>query len=258
MGHIRLGRIPKTKKWAALFDSFQETELSAERVASAVLSASEGEIESSKGDETLSHCFWLLCRIVTASRSADFVDELAKVGIQVNDTTSGLAFLQRTSQALGNNIQTRFRQSVFSRMAESSFRDVLTANILEQSRTLFGSNLQDVQLACRSISTTKQFGQLAREFFSNYISQIISYAVDKEISNYVGPQKLFASSEESLDFNQQIESYCYQSARVVEEFAGGWLSKHNWERGNEIPESDVVGFTAYALEKLQMDLRKAS
>ncbi len=53
------------------------------------------------------------------------------------------------------------------------------------------------------------------------------------------------------------QSYCTETAKIVEEFAAGWFSKHNWESNNNISEETTAAFTAYAFEKIQMELREA-
>jgi hypothetical protein len=100
------------------------------------------------------------------------------------------------------------------------------------------------------------FGRVAREFFATFMSRTIRYVTDKEISNHVGTTEPMASSEQVLRFEEALNRHCHETAKIVEEFAAGWFSKHNWESNNDISEKAAAGFTAYALEKLQMDLRE--
>jgi len=257
MGHIRLGRIPKTRTWASLFDALGSETASPRNVAASVVSATTGALERGKGDAALTYCFWLLARIATAARSDDFASELEGLGLRLQDGSSALALVQQAAHAAGQELRRRGNASIFATMAELTLREVLASNVVEQSRTLFGTTLEDVQSACRGMSTTKRFGRVAREFFGIYMSRVVEYVADKEMANYVGPSATFRSSAEVLRFQESLKQYCLQAAGIIDDFAGGWFSKHNWESNNAIPETAAMGFTAYALEKLQMELGDA-
>jgi hypothetical protein len=257
MGHISLGRIPKTRKWSSLFQALEAPLVDPKAVAAGIASATEGVLRERKGDRALSFCFWLLVRVTTASRSSDFVHELNRLGVKVDAATSGLSLVQQVSRAVEQEFCSRGYGGVFARMAELALRDTLSANIVDQSRTLFGTKLDDVQAACYVLSTRKQFGEVGKEFFAAFVTRVVEYVADKEISNHVGRSETFGSPAEVLRFQENLGQYCLQSAKIVEDFAGGWFSKHNWEANNEISERAVTGFTAYALDKLQMELREA-
>ena len=88
------------------------------------------------------------------------------------------------------------------------------------------------------------------------MSRTIRYLTDKELSNYVGTNGAIGSPSQVLHFEHVLDRHCHETAKIVEEFAGGWFSKHNWETNNDISENETAGFTAFALEKIQMDLRE--
>ena len=114
-------------------------------------------------------------RVVTAARGDDFAGELAQLGIQNFPITSGLGFVQQVAHTVEKELRKRDETAVFSRMAELSLREVLSANIIEQSRSLFGTSLQEIQSACRAISTQVRFGEVAKEFFAQFTSRSIRY-----------------------------------------------------------------------------------
>lgn len=256
MGHIRVGRLPKTKPWAGLFDHFQGSEIDAAQVSQATAEAAQQEFAALERDRKINHCFWFLVRLVTAARSNDFTGELARLGLSNPSFTSGLAFVQQVARTVEREQRKRGQPTVFSRMAELSLRQVLSANLVQQSQTLFGTGQHEIQAACRAISTRQQFGRVARDFFATFMSRTIRYVTDKELSNYVGSTGSMASPTQVLDFEKALNRHCHETAKIVEEFAGGWFSKHNWETNNDISERATAGFTAYALQKIQMDLRE--
>lgn len=256
MGHIRIGRLPKTKPWSGLFDQLQSGDINAAQVAQATAEAALEQFASLEGDRRINYTFWFLTRLVTAARGDDFHGELERLGLRDASFTSGLSFVQQIARTVEREQRTRGEPTVFSRMAELSLRQVLTRNLVDQSKTLFGTGLDEIQSACRAMSTRKTFGKVARDFFATFMGRSIRYLTDKELSNYVGPNRPVSSPDQVLVFEQALNRHCYETAKIVEDFAGGWFSKHNWETNNNISEKETAGFTAYALEKIQMDLRE--
>ena len=256
MGHIRVGRLPKTKPWAGLFDLLQGGDVNAGPMAQATAEAAQQELAALESDRRINYCFWFLVRLVTAARGDDFVGELDRLGLKNVSFTSGLGFVQQVARTVEKELRKRGQPTVFSRMAEMSLRQVLSKNLVQQSHTLFGTGQEEIQAACRAISTQQNFGRVARDFFATFMSRTIRYVTDKEMSNHVGTSEPMASSEQVLNFEEALNRHCHETAKIVEEFAAGWFSKHNWESNNDISEKEAAGFTAYALEKLQMDLRE--
>jgi hypothetical protein len=74
-------------------------------------------------------------------------------------------------------------------MASLSLREVLTGNIAERAKSLFGTSIKDVQAACRAFSSPKNFALLAKQFYATFTNRSLSFITDKELSNYVGPGK---------------------------------------------------------------------
>jgi ketopantoate hydroxymethyltransferase len=134
---------------------------------------------------------------------------------------------------------------------------VLSTHIVAQSQSLFGTTLSDIQKACRDFSSAPSFGAVSRDFFAHLFSRVVKFVADKEVSNYVGEGHGLQSSGDVLRLHDGIGVFCHESARIVEEYAGGWFSKHNWDTRSDIPESDAQGFTSYAFEKLLMELQGA-
>lgn len=256
MGHIRVGRLPKSKPWSDLFDHLQGIEINPAQVAQATAEAAQQQFATLEGDRRINYCFWFLVRLVTAARGDDFVGELARLGLSKPSFTSGLSFVQQVARNIDREQRKRGPPTVFSQLAELSLRQVLSANLVEQSRTLFGTGQQEIQAACRAISTRQNFARVARDFFATFMSRTIRYLTDKELSNYVGTNGAIGSPSQVLHFEHVLDRHCHETAKIVEEFAGGWFSKHNWETNNDISEKETAGFTAFALEKIQMDLRE--
>ena len=57
MGHLRLGRLPKTYKWRAVVDLLNEAPDDPAALAAAVLEAAEQRLRELARDPSLTYCF---------------------------------------------------------------------------------------------------------------------------------------------------------------------------------------------------------
>ena len=255
MGHIRLGRLPKTYKWRNVFEAIKSDELNPEILAKAISQSARDEFDSLKGDHSLSFCFWVLASVVSAARTDSFVERLEKLGIKAENINSGLQFAKNIAQFISKSLNDFGRPNAFANIAELSVNETFSSIIIKQSKSLFGTTVSDIQTACKKVATKKQFGIISRQFFSTFISRSLQFVTDKEISNSVGKNRSISNTTELLSFQKALSLYCYQSSKIIEDYSGGWFSKQAWQTKNEIPYSAAKGFMAYAIEKVNMDLR---
>lgn len=256
MGHIRLGRLPKTYKWRNVFQALESDELSPETIAKAISQSARNEFDSLKGDPSLSFCFWVLVSVVSAAKTDSFIDRLEQIGIKAKNINSGLQFAKNIAQFISKSLNDFGRPNAFASIAELSVNETISNIIIKQSKSIFGTNIDDIQAACEKTATKKQFGIISRQFFSTFFKRSIQFIADKEISNSVGKDRLIANTSELVSFQRALSLYCYQSSKIIEDYSGGWFSKQSWQTKNEIPYKSAEGFMAYAIEKINMDLRR--
>ena len=144
----------------------------------------------------------------------------------------------------------------FAELASLALRRALSETIGQHGRSLFGSSLDDVQHALRSHSTPARFGDLSRRFFGDFLARTLRFFIDRELSNHVGAGHALTSIDTSQRFTTELDVYARQSARIMEEFAGSWYSKHNWETHGQISRDEAQKFIAIALRKLRMELTR--
>ena len=78
MGHIRLGTLPRTRKWIEVLDLIGGGAGSLE-VAAATMDASDRGLAGAAKDPGLVHSVWLLTQIPLAARSDDFAGRLQQL-----------------------------------------------------------------------------------------------------------------------------------------------------------------------------------
>lgn len=256
MGHLRLGRLPKSRKWSQVIDLLDATPTEPAKIACAVVDAADHRLRLLSSDPSLGFCFWLLTRVTWAARQPDFGDALRELGISVADDASALGFIALISNTAQRETSRHIESGPFGELASLALRRALTETVGESTPSLFGSSVEDLRRSCRAYSKRNQFGILSRRFFADFLARTLRYFVSKELSNHIGSGLGLEDVHNSSDFTKSLDLYARQSARIVEEFASGWYSKHNWESKGEISLEEAQGFVAIALRKLRMELKQ--
>jgi len=255
MGHIRLGRLPRTRKWQQVVGMLGEgTGMSA--LAAATMDASQQGLKEASQDTALIYSFWLLTQIPLSARGENFSEELRKRGLDVSDQPTLMEIVGAFTDAVDRHVYKHGGRTDLGEMAQLAAVETLAEVIGEKSRSLFDTTPDDVKIAFKQSSTTKQFGMLSRDFFSRLTQRYLSYFLSHEISNYVGAERPLFNLDDHIDFTKALDTHCWQAARIVEEFSGGWVSKTNYEEG--ITPQIVSKFMHFALKKIRAELAKGA
>jgi hypothetical protein len=257
MGHLRLGRLPKTLPWQNVVALIDDSPDDVPSVAKGTVAAAEHRLRQLGRDPSLIHCFWLLTRVAAASRHEDFTSALENLGLPGPVGSSALAYISQISDQVRTDLTSDIESGPYGELASLALRRALSETVGHHGRSLFGSSLEDLQHAFYAHSTPSRFGELSRRFFGDYLARTLRFLVEKELSNNVGAAHGLTQIAESARFSGALDVYTRESARIVEDFAGGWYSKHNWESGDAISRDEVQGFVAIALRKLRMELKRA-
>ena len=78
MGHLRMGRLPKTRRWTQVVDLLDAGSLDTGALAAAVFEAADYRLRQLANDQGLGYSFWLLTRIALAARGNTFVEDLSR------------------------------------------------------------------------------------------------------------------------------------------------------------------------------------
>ncbi len=250
MGHVRLGRLPKSKRWQAVVGLMESDAGSASRIAAATLLASEAYLRTLGADSAVVRAYGLLVGLMTAARQGEFAAEAARLGLRGEAGTSSLAFLASVADVARSGAAAEADGSQAGEFAALALRRALMDTVATQSVGLFGSTVEDLQRAFRAHSTERQFGEVSRLFFGDFVSRVLQSALDRE-----APGRLGVAG--SSDLLREVDLHARESAVIVRDFAGEWLSKKQFERGDAgITRQDVAGFVAVALRKLRSEIKR--
>lgn len=268
MGHTRLGIIPKTKRFVQVIAAMTgaagggtaggggETE---ERragllpddvpyIAGQVLKAAQGGLVAAVQDEGLKYTVYLLTQIVLASRSEDWQEPLKQAGIDLPRDATPFDLTAEVQRVIDDHLATRAAVTDVSEIAQQAAGEALLTLTAANADTLFGSDLQP---ALRALSTKAGFSDLGQQFFSQFMYRYLNFYLSRVTAKYTGGERL-PTVGELARFDKTLEDHCYQSARIVHDFCGGWYSKTNFEQG--INQNNTSNFLRIALQKLRREL----
>ncbi len=255
MGHLRLGRLPKTQRWNEVIQLLETAPDNTLAIAEKTLLASEGRLRELAHDPSLAYSFWLLVRVTQAARAPNFAQALSTLGLPSDPETSTLTFISAVADRLRQAPTAQTASGPFAELASLALRRTLSESIGLQGPSFFGSSLNDLQHGLLSLSTEQQFGRTSQRFFGDFLSRTLTHYIDRELSNHLGGPNL-RSVAENQEVKEAIGRHAVQSARILQEFAAQWYARHHWESGGAVSEEETRGFVAYALRKLRAELKQ--
>lgn len=249
MGHIRLGNLPRTRKWrevVRLLGSGAGTP----QIAAATLDAAKLGLEEAAGDPALVHSFWLLTQLPLCARADDFVAALNRAGITVASTPTLLELVGGFGDAIDDHVRKTGGRTDLGEMAQMGAAESLTSLLRERTTSLFVTTPDMVRSELAALATKKQFSILARDFFGRLTERYLAHFLSRRTSSQ------FKSVPANREFREALSLHCRQASKIVEEFAGSWYSKANYEGG--ITPRKAANFANVALTKLRKELEKGA
>lgn len=254
MGHIRLGVLPKSRKWNQVVD---ELRLGADidAVAASAADAAETSLKVASNDPAFLHAFWLLTQIPLAARGPDFADDLRRLGVQVVDRPSLMDVVAAISGAVDRYARERGGRTDLGEMAQMAAVESLAALVGPNLPSLFEPGPGEVQRAIGRFAGGDRFGALAREFFARLTQRSLDYYLSRELNRYIGPGERFRDDGARSQFDDALDRHCREASRIVEAFAGGWYGKNVYQGEGLTPDA-IRRFAPVAFKKIRAELRK--
>ncbi len=252
MGHIRLGVLPRTRKWREVVDLLQ-TDASVEVVASKAVDASRESLKTAPKDPLFLAIVDLLARLPQDARGPGFQDAMAARGITDLDSVPGV--LSGITQAIDEkSLRLGFRSDL-GEIGQTALLTSLSEYFDHSLPSLFEPTAAEIRRSLGQLSSGDGFARFARGFFAHVVNQTLQYYLSRELSNHVGPGQRFASDADRVAFDRALDRHTYESARIVETYAGGWYGKTVWQGDGLTPES-IRRFTDYSMQKLRGELER--
>ena len=253
MGHVRLGRLPATKRWEQVV-ALLSTSSSIEKVAGASAEAAESSLEHARNDPAVQQSFWLLTQIPLAARAPDFSKSLQSLGLEVGASPSLFDIVGAFAKAVDHHSEELGGRTDLGEMAQHAAAESLAASAAADLPTLFGSTSAEVRIAIGKLAARDHFARLARDFFARLTQRHLDYYLSRTLSDQVGPGRRLLSADDHVAFTAVLEQHCREASRIVQTFAGDWFSKANFER--DLTPEKARKFLFVALGKIGRELRQ--
>jgi hypothetical protein len=178
---------------------------------------------------------------------------LVELGFDDGAEQSVFSLVAGFSKAVDRNLVGRANRTDLGELARQAGAETVSAFVGSGTPSLFGSTADDVQRELARLATKQGFSGLAREFFTRLTLKTLEYYLSRELPKHVGPGKALPSIDGQIAFRLALEKHCREASAIMQEFAGGWFSKSNWQ--GTLSPATAQNFADYALKKLCDELR---
>lgn len=258
MGHIRLGTLPRSKRWREVV-GLLEADAPLGLIADAAAKASERDLSIASKDPRFQFISSLLVRLPLLARAPGFEDALADLGVGTHDLNSVTGLLAGLEAAIDRQSFEAGSSSDAGELAKSALLECLSVQLRDQLPSLFEPTPQEIRAALGKFASGDRFAVLARDFFARLTYRSLDYYLSRELANHTGQDKRFNSDSERVVFQQALAQHTFEAARIVQEYSGGWYGKTVWQK-QALDQAAIDRFTQYAFRKMRSELgrRRAS
>lgn len=264
MGHTRLGRIPKSKRWRAVVTLLSgeggagsggttAVAVAAGDVADATLAAAQQGLVRAVDDRGLRYTFYLLTQLVLAARTEDWQAGLRPLGIALADDATLFDLTAEVQHSIDDYLARNDRPTDISEMAQRAGGEALAALAGPRTPTLFGQGRDELQAAVRTLSTKNGFADLGQRFFGRFMSHYLNFYLSRITATHLGDGPLRQVGDITR-FDDALRLHCQQSAAIVHDYCGEWYAKTEFREG--ISLDNTSRFMAVAVGKLRAELRQ--
>lgn len=262
MGHTRLGTIPKSQKWdqlvAYVLDPRNQQSVTGlagnvSVIANRTLDAAQQGLTQAINDPGLSFTFYLLAETVLAVRTAQWQKRLGELGLNVTNQSTVFDLAAEFQGVVDDHLSSKGAASDYSEIAQRAAGEALTELLGSRTPSLFEPPGQDLRDALKSLSTNKGFGELGQKFFGSFMNRFLNFYLSRITASAAAGESVHGVADISR-FNEALKVHCEQSAMIVRDFAGEWLSKTAYLTG--VDQTNAAGFVSVAIKKLKAELEQ--
>ncbi len=255
MGHVRLARLPTSRKWKDVVAYLAAGDVDVSGLADAIFKAAEKALKRTSKDPAFVEACWLLIKIPQAAKSPDFVAALKELGVQVPAAPSLLdvvigfdAAIERVMRDPGG------RATDLGEMSRQAGIAALYEVTLERLPTLWEPGTADETTTLATLASPDKFGELAQRFFTKLTERNILYYLDREWPKHIGSEKLAHSLGDMSLLKDSVRRHCEETTLIMRAFSKEWLAKNVYVNHRPITHLQTRNFASVALKKISAEL----
>lgn len=254
MGHIHLGRLPRTRDWQAVVAALNSG-AGIGTVAALSAKAAETSLTNASGDPVFIEATRLLVSIPHAAREADFAGALRRAGLIVPSAPTLYDILGATERRIDQSPAIGLGRTDLGELAARSLLLTISDVVGRDLPGLFSPTSEDLRLSFRKFAASGGMAVLTRAYFGNIVSASLSYWLDRTLSDQIGIGGKFGSIADKSEFDRRLHLHAHEATRIIQEFSGGFVSKHMHDRG-EFNSFSARDFGHICLKKIVEELRE--
>jgi len=255
MGHVRLGKLPTSKKWKDVVAYLAGGDVDVSGLADAIFKAADKALKQASKDPAFVEVCWHLIKIPQAAKSADFAAALKELGIQVPATPSLLdvvigfdAAIEKVMRHPGG------RATDLGEMSRQAGIAALYEVTQERLPTLWEPSTIDETSTIATLASPDKFGELAQRFFTRLTERNILYFLDREWPKHIGKDKLAHSLSDMSLLEKSVRRHCEETTLIMRAFSKDWLAKNVYVNHGAITHLQTRNFASVALKKISAEL----
>lgn len=254
MGHQRLGKLPTHRYLPDIVKYLVSGGTPTANLVEQVTEVGRDALKRALKDPVFIEALWLLIRLPQAAASKDFSTALADIGMGAHAPASVPELMVAYDRAL-ERVQRRLHADATD-LGEIARHAGLAAlgDAVEAGMPMWFPTPADVQASVATLRSPEKFGALAHHFHANIVERVIHYYVDRNLHNLVGAERVARSVHDLRTYDAAIRRHCTEAALIMRAFAKDWLGKNHYRDGREITRTDARHFSAYAVEKIRIEL----
>ena len=257
MGHIRLGQLPRTRKWRDVVE-LVAAGADVPQVANATIKAADSAFSFVNDDSGYNQAVWLMTQLGLAAGQQKPLEYLRSQGINIPDNTSLPGVAAALTEALDNHVAANGgHDSDLGGLAQRALVDAVMQRMEPKlaQKSLFNLQADDTRQALSEFRKPNEFGKLSREFYSRLTNECMNYFLSQTLATNLGAGQRFPTMNQMAQFEQALSTHCREASAIVEQFSGEWYSKHRYEEQGSISRESVKGFASWALKKMKDELK---
>ncbi len=255
MGHIRLARLPRTRRWKQVIELLEQGR-SVDELAQATYHAAQTGLFRVPHDAGFTQTLTVIFGFIDALQSKSPVTSLRQNGFVVPTDASLFDYVGSFKARAEDAAASVHARSDIAEIARDSFSQVLLNSAGSSLQTFFGVDSSDARQALRSNLKGKPLGSTMHEFFATFTQRYLNYYLGRELPYHVGTGKAFSSVDRHSEFNKAFDLYVRQTVRIADEFTPGWFGKARYEE--RLSHQDVSRFAHTAFKKIRSEFQRGA
>jgi hypothetical protein len=255
VGHLRLDRLPRTRRWKEVIRLLQQG-APVDELAQATYWAAYNGLSRVPADEGFTQTLTTIFKFIDALQSRNPDLALRQNGFDLKEGASFFDYIGSFKERASIAASAIHAKSDIAEIAQDSFTQVLVSTASSGMETLFGIDSGDIKTALQGNLKGKSLENIMHEFFVSFTQRYLNYYLGRELPSHVGINESFSNIDRHSQFNQAFDLYIRQTVRITDEFAPGWFGKARYEK--RLTDKDVARFAHVAFMKIRSEFKRGA